>query len=135
MAIRQRSRGLAPCTGIARARSGSSISARPAPFPSSTATTALTRMRSSLQPQRSPRAGRFATSRRCRSAQYCLRPDDLSGLTRVTRSDQHFRIDHIDRRARSVSNDLIEDVGELYLELVAGDVAEMRRAHDIVHAE
>src|SRR5436305_391319 len=49
--------------------------------------------------------------------------------------NQHIRIDHIDGRAGRISNNLIENIGELDLEFVARDVADVRRADHIVHGE
>src|SRR5262249_46381403 len=65
-AIPPRSPGSAPSTATACARSGSSISGRPARSPTSIATTASTPTPSSRPPPPSPRAARSATSRRCR---------------------------------------------------------------------
>ena len=59
-ASRRRSPGSAPCAAIARARSASSISARAARSPISTAITAWTRRRSSAPRKRSRRAARSA---------------------------------------------------------------------------
>src|SRR5262249_55035064 len=44
-------------------------------------------------------------------------------------------IDHVDWTAAGVSDNLLEDVRELHLVLVAGDVTDVWRANDIFHAE
>src|SRR5260221_13655590 len=46
-----------------------------------------------------------------------------------------LRIDDVDRLAGGEGVDLVEDVGELELVLVARDVAEMRRADHVVHRQ
>src|SRR5580658_6063933 len=48
-------------------------------------------------------------------------------------SPQHFGIHHIDRRAGAICIDLVEDVGELNLVLVARDVSDVRCAYDVLH--
>src|ERR1051325_8747242 len=55
---------------------------------------------------------------------YILRT--LSGI-------QGVGIHHVDGLPGGEGVDLVEDVGELHLELVAGDVAEVWGADDIVH--
>src|SRR6516162_4897631 len=44
-------------------------------------------------------------------------------------------IDHVDRAAAGIGNNLVEDVRELHLVLVTGDVTDMRRTDDIFHRE
>src|ERR1700676_611517 len=48
---------------------------------------------------------------------------------------QHFSIDHIDRRTRRVSEYLVENIDELRLVFLAGDIAEVRRADHVRHVE
>ena len=59
----------------------------------------------------------------------------LSALAMVRHRLQHFSIHHIDRRALCVGGDLIEDLGKLDFVFLARDVANVRRADDVVHAE
>src|SRR5260221_14775873 len=56
-------------------------------------------------------------------------------LDAVPAMGQHGGVDDVDRCTRIVGDDLVEDVDELQLVLVVRDVADMRRAHDIVHGE
>src|SRR5260221_9016433 len=56
-------------------------------------------------------------------------------LDGVPAMGQHGGVDDVDRCTRIVGDDLVEDVDELQLVLVVRDVADMRRAHDIVHGE
>src|SRR4051812_44313498 len=48
---------------------------------------------------------------------------------------QYVGVDDVAWLAALVGDDLVEDVGELQLPLVARDVAEVRRADDVVHRE
>src|ERR1051325_5241327 len=48
---------------------------------------------------------------------------------------KHVRVDDVGRLPALVGEDLVEDVGELQLPLVARDVAEVGRADDVVHRE
>src|SRR5262245_27668151 len=50
-------------------------------------------------------------------------------------SHAHLRVDDVDRRAGFIRVDLIEDVGELQLPLLAGDVSDVGSADDVVHGE
>jgi hypothetical protein len=59
----------------------------------------------------------------------------LSAQAMVRHRLQHFSIHHIDRRALCVGGDLIEDLSKLDFVFLARDVANVRRADDVVHAE
>src|SRR5437762_9428591 len=48
---------------------------------------------------------------------------------------KHVGVHDVDRLAALVGENLVEDVGELQLPLVERDIAEMRRADDVVHGE
>src|SRR4029077_16394085 len=47
----------------------------------------------------------------------------------------YLGVDHIDRFTGGVGRDLLEDVAELHLVFLTRDVAEMRRAHHVAHAQ
>src|SRR2546421_4681599 len=74
----------------------------------------------------------FSRRRRC-AARYST--TCLSRLACEARVRQYCWIHDVDRPARREGEDLVEDVGELKLPLIARDVAEMRRADDVVHRE
>src|SRR5438094_8329599 len=71
-------------------------------------------------------------SRRWRRAGRCS-TTYLSRLACEARVRQYCWIHDVDRPARREGEDLVEDVGELKLPLIARDVAEMRRADDVLH--
>jgi hypothetical protein len=48
---------------------------------------------------------------------------------------QHFRVDEIDGFTRTVSYNLVKDVGELNLIFLAGDVPDMGRADHILQRQ
>ena len=59
-----------------------------------------------------------------------LRRNVVGGRARVA---EYVRIHDVDRRAGGVGDDLVEDVGELDLVLLARDVADVRRADGVLH--
>src|SRR5438874_2618085 len=74
----------------------------------------------------------FSRRRRCagRYSTTCL-----SRLACEARVRQYCWIHDVDRPARREGEDLVEDVGELKLPLIARDIAEMWRADDVAHRE
>ena len=84
--------------------------------------------------KRSPPTTARRTRKRC--ARWATASSATSGSSRVLSSfPERVRIDDVDRLAGGVGDDLVEDVRELELVLLARDVAEVRRADDVVHGE
>src|ERR1700760_452090 len=48
---------------------------------------------------------------------------------------EHAGIDDVSRFARGERDDLVENIRKLNLVLIARDIADMRRRHDIVHVQ
>lgn len=53
----------------------------------------------------------------------------------ASRPLQHLGVDDVSGCTGGESDDLVEDIGELKLVLIAGDIADVRGTHNIVHVE
>ena len=72
------------------------------------------------------RVGKIALILGARSA-------SIGAILPTLHGPQNLRIHHIDRLARRVGCDLIEDIGELHFVFLARDVADVRGTHDLLH--